>query len=604
MYRILRIGGLASGLDVDSIVKDLMKVERMPVDRLKQQKQLLEWKREDLRAINLALLNFYSNEASEARLQATFLAKRVTSSDETAVTATASANAKTTTYTVTVGALATVATNVSTGAISANTSDKINPAATLWSQRTKFANTNFGWIYNTVTGETISGNGGSVYYLAHDAVKTGTVSISVDGTPFTVFYDQASYDASTDPNKVLVNADTGQLTFNQAIASGSTITAGYEYNTKRFSFSITTYNQDHTTNTKVFTVDATAKSLNDVLNEISSDTALGLTAFYESGADKVSIATTRTGDNNPGTAAAGFPEIQIGTTGFLAEVLKLDQTQEQGGTDASATINGLTVTRASNTFTLNEVTFTLKKVIATAVTINVETDVDRVYNSIVSFIEAYNSVLETINRELYEERFPDYLPLTDEQKEKLTDKEIEQWEEKARSGLLRNNSILYDIVSRLRSDVITAVRGADTAADRLAAIGITTGGYWEHGRLYIDEAKLKAAIRDNPDTVKDLFTRTGDTWEEQGVGQRVYATVKAAISQLTAEAGNPVGYALYDNSFLGRTIDEINERIDAMEERLAEIEDRYWRQFATLEQLMGQLNVQSAWLSQQFGQQQ
>ncbi|MBC7105708.1 MAG: flagellar hook protein, partial [Firmicutes bacterium] len=265
MYRILRVGGLASGLDVDAIVKDLMKVERMPVDRLKQQRQLLEWRREDLRAVNLALLNFRSKEASAARLESTFLARRATSGDETAVTATASSGAATATYTVTVGALATVATNVSTGPISANASDKINPAATLWSQRSKFAGANFGWIYETVTGETMSGNGGSVYYLAHDAVTTGTVSIDVDGTPFVVFYDQAAYDASTDPNKVLVNADTGRLTFNQAIAAGSTITADYEYNTKRFSFGITTYNQDHTANTRVFTVDATSQSLNDVL---------------------------------------------------------------------------------------------------------------------------------------------------------------------------------------------------------------------------------------------------------------------------------------------------------------------------------------------------
>ncbi|MBC7106961.1 MAG: flagellar filament capping protein FliD, partial [Firmicutes bacterium] len=272
-------------------------------------------------------------------------------------------------------------------------------------------------------------------------------------------------------------------------------------------------------------------------------------------------------------------------------------------TDASATVNGLDVARPNNTFTLNGVTFTLKKVTATAVTVSVETDVDRIYDQIVSFVNAYNSVLDTINGKLYEERYPDYLPLTEEQREQLTETEIREWEEKARSGLLRNDALLYDIVSRLRYDVAAPVRGADPAADRLAAIGITTGGYWEHGRLYVDEAKLKAAIRDNPDAVRTLFTRTGGTLEEQGVGQRVYATVQAAIDRLTAEAGNPSGYALYDGSFLGRTIGEMDKRLDAMERRLAEMEDRYWRQFAALEQLIGQLNVQSAWLAQQFGQQ-
>ena len=502
-----RVAGLISGLETQKIIEDLMKAARVPLNRLLQQKQILQWQQEDYRSINKKLMDFRLNYASPLRLQGTFQVKKATSSDETAVTAVPGGSAQPGTYSIKVNQLAEVASNVSTLALSASTTDKIDPNATLESQKAKFARP---W------GATTS-----------------------------------------------------------------------------LSFTITTYNPDGTPNSKTFTVDTTVDTLNTVLARINAEASLGVTAFYDASTDKVVISTTRTGD---------YPTIEIEIADvvdtFALGTLALSSTAQ--GKNAIVDINGLTgITKYENTFTLNNITFTLKKTTASPVLISVGTDTEKIFNTVKSFVEEFNALLDAIKQELNEPRYADYLPLTKEQKEQLTDREIDQWEEKARSGLLRNDTILSDIVYRLRRALTTPVTGL-TGYDSLFDIGVRTGYYWEGGKLYVDEAKLREAINANPEAVMNLFTRSAENFEEQGLGVRLYNEVNKAINRVTAQAGSP--YTLVDNSFLSRNIRELDERIETMEERLARLEERYWRQFTALEQVLATLQAQSNWLAGIAGQ--
>ena len=511
---INRIGGLATGLDTQKMIQDLVKTHRKPVDRLRQERQVLEWRREDYRGINSALLAFRNKTVFPMQLDSTFLAKTVASSNPAAVTATATPAAANADYAVTVTFLATTAYKTSVGPVSASSADKVNPEATLWSQRAKFFDTNFRW-----------------------------------------------------------NPD------------GHT-----------FDFSLTTFNHDGTANNKVFTVDAHTETLNGVLARISADKALGLTVFYEHSSDRVSISTTRTGDNN----AAGH-EIGVGTTGFLAEVLRLGTAAEQGGTSARATLNGLEVTRPTNDFTLNNVHFSLKATGNAA--LSVRGDTASVLQQIKGFVNAYNGVLDLLNGKLREERFRDYPPLLDNDpvREHMTDKQVDQWEQKARSGLLRHDSILSGIVSRLRADVFTPVAGLSASLNHLTHIGITPGSFADQGRLVIDEARLRQAIDQDPDGVARIFNQSGATNEERGIGHRLYGYLDASVKQLTTRAGSSTQTSSYDPSWIGRKIGGLDERIQRAEERLQHLEDRYWKQFTALEQAISRMNTQSAWLAQQFG---
>ncbi|MBO8129204.1 MAG: flagellar hook-associated protein 2 [Peptococcaceae bacterium] len=503
---INRITGLASGLDIEQIVEDLMRVERKPLDKLLQDKQLLEWKQEDYRSINTALRAFRDGIASAARLQSSYLARKATSSDETVVTAAVGANAQPGTYTVTVHQLAEVASDISTVVLSADPADKIDPDVTIDSQAAKFA---------------------------------------------------------TSPSATVLE------------------------------FSISTYDEEGNVITENFTVDTTVDSLNDVIARINAKSAtLGVTAFYEESTDKVVISTTRTGDY-------ATPEIKIEdiTGNFALGTLQLEATAD--GKNAIVDINGLTgITKYENTFTLNNVTFNLKNT-GTA-TVMVERDTDAVVEFIKSFVEEYNNILETINAKLNEPRYRDYPPLTEEQKKEMSDREIELWEEKARSGMLRSDPLLTRAIYALRNAFASRVEGVDTAYDTIYEIGITPGSYQEGGKLYIDEEKLREAVEANPEAVMDLFTASGETTETTGLAKRVYDELKDVIELLTDKAGYPSSFSLYDNSFMGKSLREIEERIDQMEERLQEVEERYWREFTALEQYIAQMNAQSMWLMQQM----
>jgi flagellar hook-associated protein 2 len=513
---ILRISGLASGLDTESMIRDLMAVKRIPVDKLKQNKQIMEWKREDLRGINLSLLSFRSGWALSIKLQSTFQVKKAVSTNETIVTAEPATNTPNTTYTINISQLAEIASNVSSAKISTDVSNPVDPDATLMSQKSKLA--------------------GGAFFDTHST----------------------------------------------------------------FAFTLKTYNHDGTSNEQTFSFDANTKSLNDVLTEISNS-SLDLTAFYAKGStsDGISLATTKTGNNN----SAGY-EIEItDTDGFLASVLNISQANEQGGKDATMTINSLDVVEHTNNFTLNGVTFDLKAKTASmaaadAVKVTVQSDIDQVFNNIKTFVEEYNKLIEQISDKLSEERYRDYLPLTDEQKENLTDTQIEKWEEKARSGLLRNNSLLNKIMSDFRASMASIVSGLPATLNQLSQIGITTGSYYENGKLYINETKLKEAISQNIEGVTNLFTQDGATTDEKGIGLKIYDAVSSAIKSVTTEAGNPNSFSLYENDNLSNSIRTIDERISTLELYLVQVEERYVKQFTALEVAISQMNAQSAWLSQ------
>jgi flagellar hook-associated protein 2 len=594
MVSNIRIGGLASGMDIDQLVSDLMRAERMKGDRLYQQKQLLEWKRDDYREINSKLFDLKNYIFNQFELETNFHKKTTTSSNENIVTATASSSANTTTYTLSNITLATAATNVSSNPISKNSNDKVDPNQSLWSMKDKF-DQSITWQQNTKNDSISVSSDGKNFKLTYGAITNGTVSITVNGSPYTVVTDKNSLDA---PGEVYVDLNTGAIEFYDTISAGSTIEASYEYN--YFNFSLSTYDENGQLQTENFTINGT-QSLNQVLSTISKSSILGVSAFYDEVQDKVVLTRKQTGDFN----ASGV-EMNVDGDSFLNTVLKLSEANEQGGTDAQFDINGLTTTRHSNTFTIDNVTFTLKANTAPGekVTINVQNDIDAIYNNIVGFVEKYNEVIDHINSKLLETRYRDYLPLTDEQKEEMTEKQIELWEEKARSGLLRGDFVLSNALSKMRLALYDKVANSeiDPAVDYddLVEIGISTSSlYQDRGKLIIDESKLRDAIEKNPDAVYKLFIHESDNYSEQGLLTRLQDILDDTIKSITEKAGQE--YYTDSQYALGKELIDLNNRIDAFERRLTEIEDRYWRQFTAMEQAIQRANEQAMMLMGQFG---
>ncbi|WP_162523568.1 flagellar filament capping protein FliD [Calorimonas adulescens] len=481
-----RISGLASGIDYESIINNLMKAERAPLDRLNQNKTLLEWKQEDYKSLAKELYDF-NQQVFNMQLSSSYKAKTVGVSNEVIASATASTSAVNGIYTLDVTALA-------------------KPA----------------------------------YMASSEDLPT---SYNSDGSKKTLKEQFSSITASGSVNLHIANGD-----------KEATITVDLD---------------------------------NDTIYTLASkitNSGIGITASYDENMHRFFIMSNTTGSTNN----ISYTDIVVSddSSTLMSDILKLPTSAS--GSDAQFEFNGLAFTQPTNSFTINGLNVNLKAAGTSTITVN--NDTDYIFNQIKDILNKYNTVIADINSKLSEERYSDYLPLTDDQREQLTDKQQEQWEEKARSGLLKNDPMLSKILTSMRNAIYTKV-GSDPAYDSLADIGVTTGLWYENGKLYIDDSKLRDAIENNPDAVINLM---------QGVMSKMNDVIDNGLDSIKQYAGDYLGITLYDQSSLSRQIRDMNDRISEMEDRLSEIEDRYYREFTQMEEMISQMNAQSAWLSQQF----
>lgn len=135
--------------------------------------------------------------------------------------------------------------------------------------------------------------------------------------------------------------------------------------------------------------------------------------------------------------------------------------------------------------------------------------------------------------------------------------------------------------------------------DQLSEIGIkTSSNYREGGKLVIDEAKLREAIKNDPNAIYKLFTHDSAVEGEQGLARKLRSTIKETITVIEGRAGNALKTSAQFT--LGRNLTSIDSQISRFEDRLIKVEDRYWRQFTAMEKAIQKANSQSAYLMQQF----
>jgi len=503
MSSINRFFGLSgSGLDVDQIVKDLMKVERIKQDKLKQNKQIAEWQKSDYLELNNSL-RALRDSTFNMKLQGTFLGKKATSSNEGIVRVAANNSAVAGSNTLKVLQLASNARLNSSAEVAFNSS-----------------------------GTTLAEQLG---------LGNGTITFTVNGS------ETITIDTSEDNIDTLVSKMNGAK---KADGSSAGVSATF----------------DKTLNRMFISSIATGAAA-QVKFEIIEDNTSGL-----------------------------FAALQLGTPSGMPPAL------ESNGANAKIIYNGMELEESANQFTIAGVTYTLTGVSDTeTVNITVSNDTDGIFEAIKSFIDLYNTTIEKLNTKLSEERNKNYLPLTDDEREKLSEKQQEKWEEIAKTGLLRNDSLLSGILSNMRISLSSVVSGLDADYNCLADLGITTGGYYENGKLYVNDEKLKNAINTNPQAVMELFTRDSDVAEEKGLAVRLYDNLTSGINQIIDKAGASSTSNLVDNSVLGKKIHDLNKQIADWDRRLAEIENRYYKQYAALETALSRLNQQSYSLASLLG---
>lgn len=297
----------------------------------------------------------------------------------------------------------------------------------------------------------------------------------------------------------------------------------------------------------------------------------------------------------------------------LADISSLQKSGTVEGTDLhmKVALNGsstpLDIVRSSNTTTIDGVTLTVSgtttdgdgNVINNAnITFSADNNVDDLYTKITNFINDYNKIIDTINTKIRETTDKDYPPLTDAQKKDMSESEISAWEDKAKEGVLQNDSSLSNILSDLRNAMTGIVQSTGSS---LSSIGISTIAldYTSGGQLTVDTDTLKNALATDPDKVAEMFTG------EDGISQRVNDVLNKNVGTFGGDgvllliAGT--SSRTVDDSELGQQITDYKNQISDLNDELTTEENRYWDQFSAMEQSLSVLMSQSSYLSSMMG---
>ena len=302
------------------------------------------------------------------------------------------------------------------------------------------------------------------------------------------------------------------------------------------------------------------------------------------------------------------------------------------GRDAefTVTVNGETINmkRASNSVNIDGLTINMNDTFdgsvdkdgkdsvsstgkpTNAVTFKTSTDSDKIVDAIKTMIEDYNTMMAEIKSAYstmpYQKSngsFANYEPLTDEDREGMSESAIERYEEKAKQGILfgdRNLSTLYDKMRNVFSPA-----GEDGAF--LRAMGITTSFSMSDGTqaVTLDESKLRAMLDSEPERVAEVFTKTtgnGGVMQNMKTQLDNYAkTTGEPKGILIQQAGSPLSSLSLMNNTWQKQIDNINTQIEKWQDKLSSQVDRYTQQFSRLEQLISQMNSQSSTLAGLMG---
>ena len=242
-----------------------------------------------------------------------------------------------------------------------------------------------------------------------------------------------------------------------------------------------------------------------------------------------------------------------------------------------------------------------------AVTFSAKADVDGVTETVKKFIEEYNEMIKEINTQVTTRPDKAYGPLTEEQQDEMSEKSIENWEKKAKQGLLYNDATMRALSLDMQG-VLTNLMANGANYKDLEEMGITiSDDYLDGGTITFDEAKFKAAMTSDPEKVSDVFTGGGDI--KKGLASIIEDTLTPYATKYANRNGNSYGRLIEEagsekiplsimNNQIYKDLKEMQSVLDTLNARLASEQDRYISQFTTMETLINQMNSQASYLAQ------
>ncbi|MDL1163249.1 flagellar filament capping protein FliD [Yersinia pestis] len=600
----MRIMGMASGMDIDSMIKQLMNAERIPYKKVIQKRDLVDFKMNAYREVNLKISSF-RDSMQNFRLSSNIAVSKFSSSDDTKVKVTGSAN-QSSSHTIEVLELATNAIKSSTNSVSSiGLSGNSLPATTNVISRTNDSlNVSLNGVARTITLDAGSYTPSQLQSQLQSKIdlafgpnrisaslNNGSIELSAVGTP-----------GSLPPITVSEgNGGLASLGFNGRQSSKLDISVPISEIGNRFNNPLTIPSGTGTHSFKINGIEisySSNDSVQSIMNKINQSAA-GVKMSYDGVSDRFTITSKTTG-------AASQVKLENVSGNFL-DAIGVDL-QVATGKDANVKIDGVTSFRDSNNFTIDGMTYTLLDTTSTPVTVKADRDIDGIYEKIKGFVKEFNEVIELVNTKLTDKKVRGYDPLTSDEKKEMSDNDIKLWEDKVKSGLLHNDSILSNVATDMRGIITATIDGLPQEYNSLYKMGLTTGkfvkgGYnpKDTGKIVIDEEKLRKAIEQDPESVINAFTNFSVDDGSKGIAHRLYETMNDTVSSITKKAGRSGGGLLDVSTELGKQYSDLQKDVIRWEERLLKKENQYYKKFSAMEKALQSSNSQMSWLSQQFG---
>ena len=277
----------------------------------------------------------------------------------------------------------------------------------------------------------------------------------------------------------------------------------------------------------------------------------------------------------------------------LASVLGSGSAMSVSGTSGTVTIDGKNYTTDNNRVTASNVTYTVTGLGSS--TVNVTQDTDAIIEKVKSFVEDYNKLLDGLYEKYSETKYSDYKPLTDAQKDQMSEEQIEKWEKKAKSGMLYHDQTIGKILDKMRTALATPVEGLSGKYNSAYSLGIDTSK--TNGHIKLDEDKLKKALAAEPESVYAVFgtlpqadSKGNYDYNSMGVAQRLGDVMVASMKEVKTYAGESAEMA--DGSTLGNLMQELQTKMSNFKTMMAAFESKLYKKYDALEVALSQLGTQ------------
>lgn len=568
----MRVSGINSGLDTDSIVQELVSAYNTKTEKYQKEQTKLSWKQEIWKGLNTKVYSLYNN-VGKLRFSSAYNTKKTTSSDTTKATVTASSSAVNGTQKLHV--LATAQSGYLTGGKLSLREEVTDTDGT-----TKLKD-----VKGTVKAETklseigFTGDGASLNINTTDEegnAVTKTVSLTKDSTIQDVVNAlkdnglNASFDANN--GRIFVSSkSTGKA------ADFSLVSATTKFVEKK---------------------DADGNVIKDSNGKPTME-SVALSAEEQAASKKL-----------------------IGLLGLDTDSSNAygDKAAKINGRDAVIVLNGVKYTNTTNDFAINGLNISVNGVTddvadpdsdaclsglndSTAVSINTTTDSQGIYDTVKDFLTEYNNIINEITKLYNADSAGSYEPLTDDEKDKMSDTEIEKWETKIKDSLLRRDNSLSSVMNAMMTSMSQSIE-INGKSYSLSSFGIQTLGFLnaaenEQNAYHINgdeddentsgkEDKLMAAITSDPDTVIEFMKQ---------LTTNLYKSIDDQMQSNDLRSR----YKIYNDKEMDKQYTNLTKTIKEWESKVSDKEDYYYKQFSNMETALAKLQSQTSSISSMLG---